>query len=107
LAAERASIRGILEAYVEAYESLDDMRIRAVDPTSNGIDSRLRPTLQAVEISVSDLAIDVAPDGKSATLRVRQTFRWKFRARSRYPDETSALLRWNLEKTNGSWRIVP
>jgi hypothetical protein len=105
--AERAAIRRVLAEYVEAYQSLDDRRIRSIDPTFGGFDPRTRTLLRAVQVTLSSPQIDVDADGLSARVLVTQTVvnRWERAGLPTNPPPVSK--RWNFRKVGTDWRIVP
>jgi len=105
--AERAAIRRVLAEYVEAYQSLDDRRIRSIDPTFGGFDPRTRALLRAVQVTLSSPQIDVDADGLSARVLVTQTVvnRWERAGLPTNPPPVSK--RWNFRKVGTDWRIVP
>jgi hypothetical protein len=106
IAAEQLRIRRLLDEYVQAYNRLDEARIRQIDPTSGGIPGRSGGLLRGVEVTYSDLVIDVAPNGESATLQATQHFRWDFR-RAGMSGAKTGRLNWKLRKLGDQWMVVP
>ena len=103
LAAERVAIQQLLNRYVAAYDALDEGRLREIDPSFQSIANRV--LLKSLELRVSDVVIDVAPDGQSGSLTARQNFSYAWN-RSRMPPSGSGNLRWPLRKVDGTWQVV-
>ena len=109
LAAERASagaaIDGLLERYVQAYESLDEGRIRQIDPGFNHFDPRTKPLLKALQVRITGRAVTVAADGQTARVTATQnvTYDWQ---RAALQKTATIPLAWNLRKEGSEWRVV-
>jgi translation initiation factor RLI1 len=123
LQSERSAIKSVLSRYVKAVEN-ENMELygRAVDHNSDmvnfGTDASERivgwdalkkamesqfATLEGARISVSDITVSIAPEGRVAWA----TSLWAFRAKMR--DQTIALpvrCTWVLEKRKTHWVIV-
>ena len=96
----------VFDRYVDAYQSLDEGRIRAVDPTFR-FDPRTRALLRAVRVTLSPLAIDLADDGLSATVSTTQSVVNTWERAGLPTNPPPVAKRWNLRKAGSDWRIVP
>jgi hypothetical protein len=106
LEAERAAIARVFDRYVAAYQSMDEDRIRAVDPTFGRFDPRTRTLLRSVRVSLSPLAIDVAEDGLSATVSTTQSVVNTWERAGLPTNPPPVAKRWTLRKAGNDWRIV-
>jgi hypothetical protein len=104
LAAERTAIEELLGRYVEAYNNMDEGRLRQIDPTFRGIPSR--SMLRSVTLKMSNVSIDVAGDGQSASLRATQNFTYVAN-RAQFPPTSTGMLNWKLRKNGAVWSVVP
>jgi len=103
LASDRRAIDQLLNEFVETYSTMDDSRLRRIDPTFPGI--RSRELIRSVRLSLPDRMIVVAPDGQTATLSASGTFTYVWN-RSGFPPTTRAQLNWRLQKVGGNWTVV-
>ncbi len=103
-AAERAAIEQLLGQYVAAYNRMDEQRLRQIDPAFRGIPSR--PLLKSVDLKLSQVSIDVTPDGQSAVMRATQNFSYVAN-RAQFPPTSTGQLTWNLRKIGTTWVVVP
>jgi hypothetical protein len=92
-----------LNEYVETYSSMDDSRLRRIDPTFTSI--RSRELIRSVRLSIADRSIIVAPDGQTATLSASGTYTYVWN-RSGFPPTSRAQLNWKLQKVDGLWTVV-
>jgi hypothetical protein len=104
--AERTAIRRVFDRYIEAYQSMDEGRISAVDPTFGRFDPRTRTLLRAVRVTLSPLTIDLADDGLSATVSTTQSVVNTWDRAGLPTNPPPVAKRWNLRKTGNDWRIV-
>jgi len=99
---DRADIQALLNAYVAAYNRLDDAELKRIDPAFDGI--RQRALIRSVELRLQ-ASIRVATDGQSAVLNATGTFNYVWN-RERMPPTTPAQLTWNLRKVDGTRWVV-
>jgi serine/threonine protein kinase len=104
IAQDRTAIEQLLGQYVDAYERMDQERIRAIDPAFPGIPSR--PLLTSLDLALSEAVIDIAPDGQSATVRARQQFTYESNQPG-VPRSSTSELYWKLRKEGSAWRVAP
>jgi hypothetical protein len=104
VAAEQTAINQLLGDYRKAYERLDEDAVRRIDPGFRGFSTQERTLLKSVQLSFTDLAIDVGSDGKSARLTARQNFTYEWK-RSGLARNSSGTISWSLLKSGGSWRV--
>jgi hypothetical protein len=97
-------IRLLLDQYVLAYNKMDEERLREIDPTFRSIPSR--SLLRSVELRLSQVSIDVSPDGQSAAVTATQNFTYVAN-RARFPPTGTGELRWRLRKVGTTWTVVP
>jgi hypothetical protein len=105
--AERTAIRRLLDQYVQAYESLDEGRVRQIDPSFLGLDRRTRPLLRALQLRLSIDSVELSDDGQEARVTATQaiTYDW---ARAELPKAPPPQKKtWRLRKAGTEWRIVP
>lgn len=103
LAAE-AAIRSLLDDYVAAYNHLDEDRLRRIDPSFRGIQGR--SLISSLQLTLSDLSIQVSPDAQTASLSVMQNFQYVWN-RARLEPARKGELRWSLRKVGTNWTVVP
>jgi hypothetical protein len=65
-----------------------------------------RALIKSVELRLSQVAIDVEPDGQSAVATATLNFNYQWNRPRIAPTGTGAL-RWNLRKINSRWAVVP
>jgi hypothetical protein len=104
LAAERAAIQQLLNRYVAAYIALDEAQLKSIDPGFSGIRNRM--LIKSLELRVSNVSIEVLPDGETANLRATQTFTVVFNRPLTGPPPTG-VLSWRLRKIGEAWRVLP
>jgi hypothetical protein len=104
LAAERAAIQQLLNRYVAAYIALDEAELKSIDPGFPGI--RQRNLMKSLELRLSNVSIEVLPDGQTASLRATQNFAIVFSRPMTGPPQTG-VLSWRLRKIGGAWRVLP
>jgi hypothetical protein len=104
LAAERAAIQQLLNRYVAAYIALDEAQLKSIDPGFSGIRNRM--LIKSLELRVSNVSIEVLPDGETANLRATQTFTVVFNRPLTGPPPTG-VLSWRLRKIGETWRVLP
>jgi hypothetical protein len=106
VAAERSAIRELVNRYVAAFESMDERRIRAIDPSYRGLDPRSRVLLRSRNLALSDESIEIADDGQSARFTAIQnvTNIWN---RAEGINPPPSRLSWKLIKVDGVWRVQP
>jgi hypothetical protein len=102
--AEQTAINQLLGDYRKAYERLDEDAVRRIDPGFRGFSTQERTLLKSVQLSFTDLAIDVGSDGKSARLTARQNFTYEWK-RSGLARNSSGTISWSLLKSGGRWRV--
>ncbi|MPZ19026.1 MAG: protein kinase [Luteitalea sp.] len=102
---ERAAIRRVLNAYEEAYSSLSEAKIRALQPGFEGFPQTYGTLLRSVTLTILNPSIEIAPDGQSATVKcfLRYDYVWK---RGGLPPTGSLNVTWRLKKAGESWVIV-
>ena len=102
--AERAAIDSLVEQYVQAYQSLDDTRVRRIDPGFRPLDPRTKPLLRGVQVRVTGRSLQVAEDGQTASLTATQnvTYDWQ---RAGLQKTATIPLSWNLRKEGNEWRV--
>jgi hypothetical protein len=93
-----------LNRYVAAYIALDEAELKSIDPGFSGIRNRM--LIKSLELRVSNVSIEVSPDGEAATLRATQTFAVVFNRPLTGPPPTG-VLSWRLRKIGGAWRVLP
>ena len=94
----------MLDRCVAAYSNMDESGLKQIDLTFRGIPSR--PLLKSVALKLSQVSIDVRPDGQSAVVRATQNFSYAWN-RSGFPATSTGTLMWNLRKVGTTWTIVP
>ena len=100
--AEIAEIRKLLDAYKDAYEDLDDRRVRAIVPGFKGIPSRM--LIKKVSVTFTDPRIVVI--GLQATVIAPVTYRYEWNRAGNPPTSDSRSLTWNLQKDGSRWRVI-
>ncbi len=103
LAAERAAIQQLLTRYVTAYNALDEAQLRRIDPRFTNIPNRV--LLKSLELRLSEVSIDVSPEGQTAVLRATQTFSYVWNRP--LPPTSSGTLSWRLRKVGDTWTVLP
>jgi hypothetical protein len=103
LAAERAAIQQLLARYVSAYNVLDEAELRRIDPGFSNIPNRV--LLKSLELRISEVFIDVSPEGQTAVLRATQTFSYVWNRP--LPPTSSGTLSWRLRKVGDTWTVLP
>jgi hypothetical protein len=93
-----------LNRYVAAYVALDEAELKSIDPGFTGIRNRM--LIKSLELRLSNVSIDVLPDGETASLRATQTFAIVFNRPLTGPPPTG-VLSWRLRKVGGTWRVLP
>jgi tetratricopeptide (TPR) repeat protein len=104
LASEREAIEQLLNEFVAAYSTMDDSRLRRIDPTFTGI--QRRTLIRSVRLSLPERSITFSPDGQTATLRATGTYTYVWNGRD-FPPTSPAQLNWKLQKTGRNWTVVP
>jgi hypothetical protein len=82
---------------------MDENELRRIDPTFTSIPSRV--LLNSVEMTPSEIVIDVDQDGQTARVRFTQNLRYNWN-RPRMSPTGSGRVEWNLRKVGGEWRVV-
>jgi hypothetical protein len=103
-AADRNQIQGLLGQYVDAYVALDERRLRALVPGFTSIQGRA--LIKSVQLRLSNVRIDFAPDRQSATVSATQNFQYEWN-RAGLERNGSGDLRWRVRKNGGAWTVVP
>ena len=103
-AKERAAIQQLLTAYVEAYNALDEPRLRQLVAGFRGIPGR--PLIKSVTVTLSSLRIDVSPDLLTATVTGTQNFEYEWN-RAGADRKATGQLNWRLRKSGGVWSVLP
>ena len=103
LVAERAAIQQLVNRYVAAYNALDEAQLKRIDPRAPNLPDRV--LLKSIDVRVSDVSIDVSPDGETAVLRAIQTVTYVWNRR--YPANPPGVLFWRLRKAGGTWTVLP
>ena len=100
--AEIAEIRKLLDAYKDAYEDLDDRRVRAVDPGFKGIPSKM--LIKKVTVTFQDPRIVVI--GQQATVLAPVTYRYEWNRAGNPPTSENRSVSWNLQKDGSRWKVI-
>ncbi|MEQ1759497.1 MAG: hypothetical protein ABL986_14345, partial [Vicinamibacterales bacterium] len=100
---ERTAIAGLLAQYVAAYESMNEGRIRAIDPSFRSIPSRA--LLRGIDVETSNVSLRLSPDMQSADLTFTQSFIYQW-ARGGGAPVSSGTLTWRLQKTANGWQVA-
>ncbi|HEY8549940.1 MAG TPA: protein kinase [Vicinamibacterales bacterium] len=95
----RQEIRQWVAEYERAYAALDVSRVRAMQPASQL--GRERALLNSASAQFSNVVIDVASDGQSATLRASVTYSKDARRGGR--STNTANIQWTLVRTGNGW----
>ena len=103
-ARDRAAIEDLVRQYADAYSRLDEARLRSIDPSFRRIERK--ELIRSVELSFPQRAIEISPDGQSATLRASGTFAYVWN-RANLPGSSPARLTWTLRKSGTTWTVVP
>jgi serine/threonine-protein kinase len=103
-AADRNQIQGLLGQYVDAYVALDERRLRALVPGFTSIQGRA--LIKSVQLRLSNLRIDFAPDRQTATVSATQNFQYEWN-RAGLERNGTGDLRWRVRKSGGAWTVVP
>jgi TIR domain len=102
LAEDIAEIRGLLDQYAKAYQTLDDRRVRAVDPGFRGIPSRM--LIKKVTVTFQDPQIVVR--GQQATVLAPAIYRYEWQRAGNPPSSESRSVTWTLAKEGSRWKVV-
>jgi hypothetical protein len=82
---------------------MDEERIRAIDPEFQDLPSRAPVT--SLDLTLSDVVIDIAPDAQSATVRATRQMTYESNQPG-IPPSTTTELQWKLRKEGSAWRVV-
>ena len=82
---------------------MDENELRRIDPAFTTIPSRV--LLNSVEMTPSDIVIEVGQDGQTATARFTQNLRYNWNRPRMSPTGTGKVA-WNLRKVGSEWRVV-
>ena len=96
----RAAIERLLASYVAALNRMDEEAVRAIDP---GFAAFPTPSGTPFQATVSEVAIALAQNGQSATLRARVNFT----GTGGRPLSPSRNLLWSLRWNGRTWTVVP
>jgi hypothetical protein len=100
--ADIAEIKKLLDAYADAYEDLDDGRLKAIDPGFRGIPSKM--LIKKVTVTFQDATIVVR--GPQATVLAPAIYRYEWNRAGNPPKSESRSITWNLQKDGSRWRVV-
>jgi serine/threonine protein kinase len=104
LTRERTAIQQILSDYVDAYNALDEPRLRRVVAGFTGIPGRA--LIRSVAVRLSNQQINISPDLQTATVTATQNFEYVWN-RAGADRTATGQLNWRLRKTGGTWMVLP
>jgi len=104
VARERTAIQQILNDYVDAYNALDEARLRRVVTGFPGIPGRA--LIKSVAVRLSNQQINISPDLQTATVTATQNFEYVWN-RAGADRTATGQLNWRLRKSGGAWTVQP